>query len=313
MNPSESRAARPIQPDQEAKYVLMTAAHNEADNIARTVESIASQTILPDKWLIVSDNSTDGTDEILESYASRYNWIHFLRVSRQPGRSFASKVLALKAGARYIENIPCGFIGNIDGDVTVEPVYYESLMARFTANPTLGIVGGFVYDRFDGEFKNRENNDVHSVAHAGQLVRRQCYDDIGGYAVLKYGGEDWHAQVSARIKGWGAQAFPDLKIFHYRPTGTKGNLLNHVFQQGRLDYSLGSYPLFEFIKCFKRISQKPLIIGAMARFMGFCWSWLIREARPVSAEFIAFLQGEQKGRVRSMFRRRKERPRLHSE
>jgi glycosyltransferase involved in cell wall biosynthesis len=279
-------------------YVLLTAAHNEEADIARTIESVAAQTVLPERWVIVSDNSTDETDNIVQTYADKHDWIRLLRVSRKPGISFASKIIALKQGEKLLKDVPFDYLGNVDGDVAFEPFYFERLLTRFQENPRLGIAGGYVHDLLDGEFRNRPGNSPFAVAHAGQLVRKECYQAIGGYAVLKYGGEDWHAQVSAKMRGWQTEAFSDLRISHYRPTGTKGSHLNHVFRQGKMDYSLGSYPPFEIFKCLRRIPQKPLFIGGIARLLGFSWSSLIHEDRPVTSEFVAFLRKEQKERMR---------------
>ena len=51
-------------------YVLITPARNEAAFIEQTIESVVAQTARPAKWVIVSDGSTDGTDEIVGRYAT---------------------------------------------------------------------------------------------------------------------------------------------------------------------------------------------------------------------------------------------------
>ncbi len=282
-----------------AEYCLMTAAYNEEENIARTIDSVLSQTLLPKRWVIVSDGSVDRTDEIVNAYADKHDFIRFLRMQRAPGRSFGRKVLALRAGCELLGDLKFDFIGNLDADVSVEATYFEDLMARFESNPSLGIVGGFVCEQSDGEFQSRRANRVYSVAHAAQLVRRECYEAIGGYAVLEYGGEDWYAQVSAQIKGWTVAAYPELKILHHRHTGEADNLVRHKFRQGRMDYSFGSDALFEVLKCLQRVPEKPFIIGSSARLMGFFWSYIRRDQRPVSDEFVAFLRKEQKQKIRT--------------
>lgn len=282
-----------------AEYCLMTAAYNEEENIARTIDSVLLQTLLPKRWVIVSDGSVDRTDEIVNAYADKHDFIRFLRMQRAPGRSFGRKVLALRAGCELLGDLKFDFIGNLDADVSVEATYFEDLMARFESNPSLGIVGGFVCEQSDGEFQSRRANRVYSVAHAAQLVRRECYEAIGGYAVLEYGGEDWYAQVSAQIKGWTVAAYPELKILHHRHTGEADNLVRHKFRQGRMDYSFGSDALFEVLKCLQRVPEKPFIIGSSARLMGFFWSYIRRDQRPVSDEFVAFLRKEQKQKIRT--------------
>jgi glycosyltransferase involved in cell wall biosynthesis len=283
-------------------YVLVTAAYNEEANIERTIESVLSQTRLPNRWVIVSDGSVDHTDEIVRKYAAQHPFILLLPVKRQPGRSFGSKVRALHAGNELLKGTSYDFVGNLDADVTVPPGYFEELISHFDQRPSLGLAGGFVVEETDGVFQDRRQNRVYSVAHAAQLVRRTCYEAIGGYAVLEYGGEDWHAQTSAEMRGWETRAFPELKIFHHRHTGEGDNLLRHRFRQGRMDYSFGSDPLFETLKCTLRIPDKPFFIGGAARLAGFFWSLVRRDERPVSAEFIKFLRCDQKRKMSVLIR-----------
>src|SRR5450631_3040337 len=229
-------------------YVLATAAYNEEDNIEKTIQSMLAQIELPNSWVIVSDGSTDRTDEIVQRYAEQYSFICFLRVSRPPGRSFRTKIMALQAGIKLLADVPFQFIGNLDADISIGPTYFADLITKFEANSKLGIAGGYVHEGTEGEMHSRSSNRVYSVAHAAQLVRRECYEAIGGYAILEYGGEDWHAEVTARMKGWEIESFPTLKIFHHRSTGNAGGLLRYLFREGRMDYSFGTYFSFEMLK-----------------------------------------------------------------
>lgn len=297
-------AANPriVRADSSGGYVLMTAAYNEEAHIEKTIVSVLSQNVLPERWAIVSDGSTDRTDDIVRKYAQDHDFIRFQRMTRSPGRSFGAKVLALQSACKMLEGIPYAFIGNVDADVSLEPSYFENLLGEFARRPGLGLAGGQFFEEEGGEFKNRKANRPHSVTHAGQLVRRECYEAIGGYAVLEYGGEDWHAEVTAKMKGWEIESFPDLKIFHHRPTGEAGSLVRYKFRQGRMDYSLGCDPVFEVFKCILRIPSKPFLLGCVARLTGFTWSWIRHDKRPVSKEFTAYLRSEQRARVASLLR-----------
>jgi|SRR5579872_1683018 len=282
-------------------YVLLTAAHNEEANIERTIRSVLLQTLRPLRWVIVSDNSSDRTDDIVQRYANSHPFINFLRIDRPSGHSFAAKVVALRRGANLLQGTDYQYIGNLDADVAVDPCYFETLIEHFEQNPSLGVTGGFVYEEHNGEFTSRKINRVRDVAHAGQLVRRGCYEMIGGYAVLKYGGEDWHAETSARMKGWWVEAVPTLRIYHQRHTGARNHPLKHGFRLGRLDYSFGSHPVFELIKCLRRLPERPYVFAALARLTGFSWGYVVREPREVSEEFVAFLRKEQSSRVGALF------------
>jgi glycosyltransferase involved in cell wall biosynthesis len=278
-------------------YVLMTAAHNEEADIANTIESVLAQTVLPRRWLIVSDNSTDRTNEIIQSYSDKHDFIRFLSVTRPPGHSFAAKVVALRSGAHLLQDVSYDFIGNMDADLTVAPAYFEDLMRQFEINPRLGLAGGFVYEEVSGQFVTRGANRTHSVAHAAQLVRRECYEAFGGYAVLQYGGEDWHAQMSVRMMGWDAESIPELKIYHHRPTGAGSGKLRSNYRLGKLDYSFGTYLLFEAIKCAIRLPHKPFLVGSIVRMAGFLDSFIRREPFLIPPELASFLRKEQKDRM----------------
>lgn len=281
----------------------MTAAHNEENFIEGAIESVLSQTLLPRRWVIVSDNSTDRTDEIVGSYARQHDFIRLLHRTRAPGRDFGSKVIALQYGYKLLEDVEYDFIGNVDADVTFQPSYFEELLRHFQQLPDLGLVGGFLYENSGGEYRSLRTNDVRNVGHAAQLVRRECYRAIGGYTVLKYGGEDWYAQTRARMQGWRVEALPQLKIFHHRHTTGGSSPLRNAFRQGRLDYSFGSDPVFEILKCLRRIPERPYFVNAFARLAGFIWPYLRREPKAVRDDFAAFLRSEQKRRVSQLLNR----------
>lgn len=280
------------------KYVLVTAAYNEEAFIERVITSVTSQILLPEKWIIVSDCSTDRTEEIVSSYAERYPFIQLFRITEKHPRNFAAQVAAINAGVAGLAGCDYEFIGNLDADITLEPEYFAQLMKKFEGDPGLGLSGGAIYEESDGVFKYRATNNLESVAHGVQMFRRKCFELLGGYKPLPYGGPDWHAEVVTRMNGWRVQSHAELKAFHHRPTGTAGGLLRYCYRQGIMDFSLGCHPFFEIAKCISRLGRQPYGIGALARLWGFFWASCKGEERSVSAEFIAFLREEQKSRLR---------------
>jgi biofilm PGA synthesis N-glycosyltransferase PgaC len=282
-------------------YVLLSAAHNEESNIAKTLQSVIQQSVLPKRWIIVSDNSSDRTDEIVREFSNRHSFIEFVRVARPVGRNFAAKVLALREGYKRLQGVDYHFIGNLDADITLEPSYFQQLKQRMLEAPALGIASGSIYEEEQGEFQPRQHNRAYSVPHAAQLVRRACYEDIGGYAILKFGGEDTHASTSARMKGWQVRSFPDLKIYHQRHTGNMGGQLRGAFRQGQMEYHLGYDFVFEILKCVGRMKQQPFLIAGFMRLLGFLWPYMKRDKRVVTKEFVAFIREEQRSRLSSLF------------
>ena len=122
-------------------YVIITPARNEAQFIELTLQSVVAQTVRPLKWVIVSDGSTDGTDDIVSKYMADNAWIELLRMPERQDRHFAGKAYAVNAGRGRLGALEYDVIGNLDADVSFEPDYFEFLMARFAENPRLGCAG----------------------------------------------------------------------------------------------------------------------------------------------------------------------------
>src|SRR5215467_3852507 len=97
-------------------YVLITPARDEAQFIELTIKSVVAQSVRPLKWVIVSDGSTDGTDDIVARYASHDPWIELVRVADQGRRDFAAKVHAFNAGYEKVKHLPYEAIGSLDAD-----------------------------------------------------------------------------------------------------------------------------------------------------------------------------------------------------
>lgn len=278
-------------------YVLLTAVRNEAAYIDGTIRSVLAQTVRPVRWVIASDGSNDGTDEIVASYAERHPFIALVRVPGDIERNFGSKGRALQVAESALADVPYDCIGNLDGDISFGPAYFATLLDRLRSDPGLGIAGGWIHEDYGGGFVPRRQNLRTMVPHAVQCIRRRCYDEIGGYVPLRFGGEDTCAVVKAQMSGWHVRAFDDLPVRHHRRTASAGSVLRNRFRQGQADHALGYAPWFEALKCVRRVLDSPVVIGSALWFSGFVWSYVAREPRPVSTEFVAFLRRQQRARL----------------
>ena len=285
-------------------YVLITPARNEADLIEGTIRSVVAQTILPLRWIVVSDGSTDGTDEIVRRYAAEHPWIELLRMPERHDRQFAAKAIAFNAGYERLKNLSFDLIGNLDADISFEPDYYIFLLGHFAERPRLGVAGTpFVEDSqrpgahtYGHAFANLEH-----VSGAIQLFRRQCFEQVGGYIPVKGGAIDWIAVTTARMKGWETRTFPEKVCFHHRKlgTGTGANgALRMKFHYGRKAYYVGGHPLWEILRGIFAMRKKPVLFGGLFFITGYVSAALQRIDRPVSRELIAFHRREQMLRLR---------------
>jgi poly-beta-1,6-N-acetyl-D-glucosamine synthase len=285
----------------EMKYVLVTPARNEESYIERTIQSVLSQTQLPERWVIVSDGSTDRTDSIVEKYRHEHSFISLLRAQRDGGPNFGSKVKAFQAGYRELANQKYSLIGNLDADVTFTPEYFKTMVSKFQNDPCLGIAGGVICELMDGKYSPQKIS-MNSVAGAVQLFRRECFEGIGGYIPIKSGGIDAAAEILARMHGWTVSTFPGIEVMHHRRvmTGSR-NILQTRFKQGLTQYLLGYHPLFQLARFIFRISDKPFLIGSFFSLCGYAWGFLTRAERPMPVEAVKFLQCEQMRRLNLRF------------
>lgn len=284
-----------------SKYILITPAKNEDRYIERTIKAVIAQTILPQQWVIVSDGSTDNTDAIVEKYASLYPFIQLVRKAPKNRRVFSSKVEAIRLGFEHMKNDDYEFYGNLDADVSFPENYYETILQRFEANHTLGIAGGVIYDLHKSGFI-RQKASLTSVGGPIQMFRKKCYVDIGGYQALEIGNVDGVAEVTARMKGWKVQSFEDIKVNHYRVTGSEGrNVFAARLREGRLEYMVGYHPLFHLARAAQRISERPFLVGSFLRSVSYFWTSLKAPQRPLSKSYITFLRKEEMTKLKETF------------
>jgi glycosyltransferase involved in cell wall biosynthesis len=282
------------------KYVLVSPARNEAQYIELTIRSMIAQTLLPLKWIIVSDGSTDGTDEIVGKYLTSHPWIELLRMPERNERHFAGKVHAFNAGYDRVKDLEFDVIGNLDADVSFEPEHFEFLLGKMAKDIELGVAGAPFREgnfQYDYRFANIEN-----VWGGCQLFRRRCYEAIGGYVPMKGGCIDHVAVLSARMHGWKTRTFTEKVCMHHRVMGTalQGGL-KAKFKTGVKDHFVGNHPLWEMFRTVYQMKHRPYVVGGLALGWGFAWSMLSSVKAPLSPELVAFVRREQMQRLKKLF------------
>ena len=284
-------------------YVLITPARNEAQFIELTIKSVVSQTIRPHKWVIVSDGSTDGTDDLVSKYAVEHPWIELVRMPEHRERHFAAKIHAFNAGYARIQEVKYDAIGSLDGDISFDENYFCFLLQKLKEDATLGLVGTPFTDRSMDAYDYRFVGIDH-VSGCCQLFRRQCFEDIGGYVPLKTGGVDLLAVTSARMKGWKTRTFTEKMCWHHRTIGTaQHSTLIASFRTGVKDYHFGGHPLWELLRAIYQMSRRPFLLGGVLLGTGYLWAMVRREERPISPEVVEFRRHDQMLRLRRFWLR----------
>ena len=283
-------------------YVLITPARNEAEGIERTIRSMISQTRKPLCWVIVSDGSDDGTDEIVQGYCAVHDWMKLVRMPERRERHFAGKVGAFNAGYAAVKDLPFDLVGNLDADLSFDETFFEFLVGKFAGNPRLGI-GGAPFQE-DGKTYDFRFSSTDHVSGACQLFRRRCYEDIGGYTPIKGGGIDVVAVLTARMRGWETRTFTEKAYVHHRKMGTAtDSAIKARFKDGRKDYVLGSHPGWIVFRALYQMSRRPLLIGGCALMLGYFHAMITGARREVSSALMKFRRQDQMRRLKEFFKK----------
>jgi poly-beta-1,6-N-acetyl-D-glucosamine synthase len=282
-------------------YVLVTPVRDEEATIGRTICSVTRQTIKPREWVIVSDGSTDGTDDLVRKAVEKYPWIRLLALEPRPERSFAAVVHNTEKGIKHLQFEDYTYLGLLDSDVEFQDDYFEQLIHRFQDEPSLGLAGGVVIDV--GLPRDRLPRNRQDVPGAVQFFRRECFEKIGGLVPIPEGGWDSMTCAMARMHGYKTRLFTDLVVDHLKPRNiSQGGVVRRKWQMGQRDYAAGYHPLFEFVKCISRVKDPPFAIGAIAWWIGYCGASLGLRHRIISKELLEHIRFEQMQRLSTIMR-----------
>jgi biofilm PGA synthesis N-glycosyltransferase PgaC len=279
-------------------YALVTPAKNEAQCIEKTILSVMSQRLMPRKWVIVDDSSSDATAEIVTRYAEQYRCIIFVKMHSHGTRSFARKVDAFNAGLHTLNDEPYDLIGNLDADIILGSDYYANIVSEFERDPTLGISGGVIYVP-SGQKYSTQDRTWDSVGGAVQLFRRECFQQIGGYLRIESGGIDAAAEIMARMQGWSVRKVANNAVYEQRRTGcAHGRPWKAAYKEGVHYHRLGYSTVFYCLRCACRLGDPPWLFGSVLGLIGFLCARLRRDPVCLPPNVVSYLHAEQLDKIR---------------
>ena len=302
------------------RYCLITPCRDEERFARRTLDSVASQSVLPALWILVDDGSKDGTPAILASYAARFPWIRVVRREDRGDRKLGGGVIdAFYAGYETIDPSDYDYVCKLDLDLELPPRYFETLMQRMEANPRIGACSGKAYflpggadappSRFPladpSPLVSEKIGDDHALGMA-KFYRTACFRQIGGFVrELMWDGIDSHR---CRQLGWIATSWddPELRFVHLRPMGTSHrNWWTGRVRHGFGQYYMGTSPAWMLASAVYRMTRPPVVVGGIAMLWGYFGSLARRAPRYGGEEFRAFLRVYQwaclvKGKSRAL-------------
>jgi len=282
-------------------YALVTPARDEADHLPRLARSVAAQTVLPDAWVIVDDESADGTRAVAQQLADEHPWVRVLdgptltSVESGPiasGRRVGRDAVAFEAGVASLDPLP-DVVVKVDADVSFAPDFLEKLLSAFQHQASLGIVGGTCLERVGGDWTERHVTGAH-VWGAARAYRRACLENVLPLERrLSWDGIDL---LQADLAGWCTQTLRHAPFRHHRTEGARDGARVRVWcAQGWSAWYMGYRPTYVIARALHWAWRDP---AALALLWGYARSALVRDARHPEAAVREALRENQ--RLRSL-------------
>jgi glycosyltransferase involved in cell wall biosynthesis len=246
------------------RYALVTPARDEAENVERLAGSLAAQTVLPARWLIVDNGSTDGTVRVAAELAGAHSWIDLLEIPPATGVARGGPIVrAFHAGLSALGELP-DVVVKLDADVTMSPEYFERLLDAFAETNRLGIASGTAYE-LEGSAWVPRHTTGGTVWGAVRAYRRECLSDV--LPLEERMGWDGVDALKANLGGWETRTIPDLRFEHHRVEGIRDGARWRAWDaQGRASHFMGYRPSYLLFRSLRYALHEP---SALAMVTGY--------------------------------------------
>jgi len=274
-------------------YLAITPARDEEKLLPGLITSMASQSRLPTRWIIIDDGSADATPAILDEAARRYPWmeVHRLEGNRPRaagGESVIMRFLPSETWNQY------DYVLRLDADLSFASDLVELLLDEFVRDPALGIAGATLYEPDRDGWHEIRVPQFHTRG-AVKMYSAQCFQAIGG---LEAGlGWDTVDEAHAMMLGYRTRSFRHIHAQHHRPQGSASNAWRGHLASGRAAYRSGYSAIFMMARVFRRLRSKPFGLASVMMLAGFCDGYLRKAPRAASPELVKFIRRQQLRRL----------------
>jgi len=275
-------------------YCLISPARNESEYISKTLDCVLAQTVLPKRWIIIDDGSTDETPKILADYAAKHELIEVHTRENRGRRALGGGVVEVfNRGMELLADDSAEFVCKLDVDLLLPPRYFERLLEEMASDEHLGSVSGKPYFPVGGDLGELKSERIGDDVSAGmtKFYRRAFLDDIGGLVKgLIWDGIDCYR---GRMLGWRSKSIddPDLRFIHLRPMGSSDRgIVTGRRRLGEGYWFMGAAPSFVLASAVYRLGHKPAVLGSLATLQGYARAWWKGTPRYDDRDFRRYLR-----------------------
>ena len=285
-------------------YILVTPVKNEEDNIEKLVASVDGQKLRPALWVIVDDNSTDRSPEMLEVLERRHPYLSVVRFPEKKEWDI---------GIHYSEVCSYGFrmaieiakergveyshIALLDADMVLEPEYFEKLMT-IMEDRGIEIASGVVHS-WNGDRYVPERTREDLPRGGARVWKKECFLSTGGY--LPTYSPDSVSNVKAKLRGCRIGIVKEVRAYQSRQTSSAmGNWIG--FKKAGISSYYRHYPIHAAIMRAGFISIDRGIVEGIAFVIGYFTAWINRHPKLDDEEIKEYNRKKAKDMLRYWMR-----------
>lgn len=248
------------------KFYIVIPAHNEADCIAKTLQSLVTQTHLPKQIVVVNDNSTDDTESIVQQFQKEYDFVSLVNSKSSNEHVPGSKVInAFYRGYKTLDNnydIICKF----DADLIFPNNYLESIKILFEKDEKIGIASGLAFVKRNNKWTYENISNKNHVRGPLKAYRIECFNNIGGLKTSI--GWDTVDILLAKYHNWKIATDEKLHVKHLKPTG-KSYSKKAKYLQGEAMYKMRYGLIITLVSALKMAYNKKRLFVFKDYLIGF--------------------------------------------
>jgi len=284
-------------PDSKRKYLLVTPAKNEEQNLPEVSRSVIGQKLKPELWIIVDDGSTDGTPQILENLQATYSWIRSIKLPPRPRDITFHYSYVCKQGfdsaLEYCRqnDIEFEYVALLDADTVLEEDYFGKLLVEFEKDNSLGVASGGIYYETNGKL-SREVTTKNLPRGTGRIWRKECFLETGGYQVEP--SPDSISNIKALMRGWQIMQYIDIVQIQTRKTSAANGLWSGYIKNGWMAYYLGKNPFIALANVLYHSVRPPYYTG-IAYGWGYFGSVIRKEKKIQDSEIRTYYRNQRLG------------------
>tara|TARA_B100000287_G_scaffold382858_1_gene388279 strand:+ start:201 stop:1046 length:846 start_codon:yes stop_codon:yes gene_type:complete len=277
-------------------YKIITPIKNEDKYISSTIESVLDQNVLPKEWIIINDNSSDRTEDLVQKYLDQNKFIKLISAPKINIKEISARIAYLFNYGCELSEIQTDLILKLDGDTVLPTNYSEYFISEFINSPTLGIASGCV----DYKGTKERNHDNTLTRGAAKFYRINCLEKIG-HAYLSRGW-DTIDNYAAQSLGWKTKKY-DIYFKHNKEEGKKSGLIMLRYWTGLYNGRVPYYLPYFIFKIIYYSFSRPVILGSLIELFGYFKARFIERKKPFPSHVSKYIIKIQKQKIIRRFKK----------